>query len=360
MTADLDTNEFLTFTNTSEALALSPRRGRATVLHEYGRLAIAEGGRADDLVAESATPEIGEDLTLVERLGRDAFQLRSAPAARASKLERAYSGRAWGEAESGGPLPIHIAGDDVVTENSREARAGTDEAEAEAAAPLSARFTGRVAVGIVIVKGTAAHLNFSQAEQTNVVAEVQNGLSFIGTQAPNHDVTFVYDIKVISVSVPEVTQGTTYEAFEAPWRNAAFLQMGLAPGLASVTNYASNLRNSLGTQWAYVAFFTKYRLKHFAYASVGGPRLVMHYGNDGWGSNQIDRVFAHESGHIFGAPDEYANSNCNCGGSWGVFGKPNANCGACAPSGGVSCIMKSNDWAMCNATKYHFGYTGLP
>ena len=86
----------------------------------------------------------------------------------------------------------------------------------------------------------------------------------------------------------------------------------------------------------------------------------MHFDNDGWGPDQIDRVFAHETGHIFNAPDEYAQSGCNCGGAWGHFGEPNRNCATCAPNGGVKCIMQSNDWAMCDATRLHLGYNGLP
>lgn len=62
-------------------------------------------------------------------------------------------------------------------------------------------------------------------------------------------------------------------------------------------------------RWAYCAFFVKgYPLWHFAYAS--SPRIVMDYANDGWGPDNIDRVFAHEIGHIFSCHDEYATANC--------------------------------------------------
>jgi len=87
----------------------------------------------------------------------------------------------------------------------------------------------------------------------------------------------------------------------------------------------------LGRKLTYCVFFVKgYPVDHFAYASIGGPRIIMDYANDGWGPDNIDRVFAHESGHIFQAPDEYASSGCNCGGSWGRFGEPNANCENCS------------------------------
>jgi hypothetical protein len=82
---------------------------------------------------------------------------------------------------------------------------------------------------------------------------------------------------------------------------------------------------------------------------------VLQYSNDGWGPDNIDRVFVHETGHIFNAPDEYADSHCDCGGSWGYFHLPNLNCENCAPGGSVSCIMSHNDWQMCACTPRRIG-----
>lgn len=82
----------------------------------------------------------------------------------------------------------------------------------------------------------------------------------------------------------------------------------------------------------------------------------MNYANDGWGPDNIDRVFAHETGHVFNAPDEYAKSGCDCGGEWGYFGTPNLNCANCADGGSVACIMRSNSWAMCKFTPGHYGW----
>ncbi|TXB68801.1 hypothetical protein FQV27_11090 [Paracoccus aurantiacus] len=290
-------------------------------------------------------------MTLTEELGRRGFERRSSAAMRDAKRDRPYQGLSWHGAD--GPGPIHPPGEAIVSAPS-DARAPIP------GVPLSARLTGRVAVGLVIVSGPDPKLRFTEADQILVVSEVQNGLSFLANEAPRKDVTFVHDIEVITVDAAEAPPGSGFDAYEAPWRDEALAQLGQPPGDEGVARHAESLRSKHGTDWAYVAFFTKYRLGHFAYARLGGPRLVMHFDNDGWGPDQIDRVFAHETGHIFNAPDEYAQSGCDCGGAWGHFGEPNRNCASCAPDGGVKCIMQSNDWAMCDATRLHLGYDGLP
>nr|MDT0667793.1 hypothetical protein [Micromonospora sp. DSM 115978] len=126
-------------------------------------------------------------------------------------------------------------------------------------------------------------------------------------------------------------------------------RLGYRANFDGVYDYVDALRARLATSWAYCAFFTKYPLRYFAYAAIGGPRLVMSYDNDGWGPDNIDRVFAHESGHIFGAPDEYASSGCGCGGNWGRFGVPNGNCDACSTTS-EPCLMLANTFQFCRYT----------
>ncbi len=115
---------------------------------------------------------------------------------------------------------------------------------------------------------------------------------------------------------------------EALWRDPAMAALGYSADFDGVKDYVNDLRSSKGAQWAYVAFFTRYPLKHFGYA--GRPRVVMGVDNGSWGMDNIDRVFAHETGHIFGGPDEYRSSNCTCGSKHGFYGLANKNCANCA------------------------------
>jgi hypothetical protein len=81
----------------------------------------------------------------------------------------------------------------------------------------------------------------------------------------------------------------------------------------------------------------------------------MQFDNDGWGPDNIDRVFTHESGHIFGCPDEYASSGCHCDTKFGYLREPNTNCQNCA-NPFVDCLMASNAWSMCSATPVQLGW----
>jgi hypothetical protein len=114
---------------------------------------------------------------------------------------------------------------------------------------------GSIAVGVIIVSGQT-DLNFSDAERQKVIQEVQEGLGFLANAEPRANVNFVYDIRLIDVTA---TPGSTsdYESAESPWRNAALQQMGFSASRQGSIDYVQQLRRDKGTNWAYVAYFTK-------------------------------------------------------------------------------------------------------
>jgi hypothetical protein len=341
-------------------------------LHRYGRVhvlgAAGEPGTgsqasaiapADGAIVATAGLTAGLDRT--ETLGLEAFRLRASAAYRLAKQSRPRAGEPWdmaGACVDVVPPPgasSHQAGaalNGLVAEVTTRPDGASTGGAGASSAPLSSYLEGTVAVGLVMVEGPTADLQFTAAERTKVVAEAQNGLSWLAASNPAADITFTYDIQIV-----RLTQAAdpSQQDLEAYWRDPAMAKLGYRANFDGVYDYANAIRSKLSTRWAYVAFVTKYPVPYFAYAAIGGPRIVLTYANDGWGPDNLDRVFAHESSHIFGAVDEYSSSGCDCGGQYGRFQVPNGNCDACAANP-VDCLMRGNTFAFCRFTPAHVGW----
>ena len=146
---------------------------------------------------------------------------------------------------------------------------------------------------------------------------------------------------------------------EALWRDKALTQLGYPTGSAGVEQLCDALQNASGAEFGYVTFFTKFPNMWFAYA--GGIKVVMQREGPSdfttWTS--IDNVMAHETGHMFGAPDEYSSSRCGCDDERGKFIKaPNGNCAyETCDDASVNCLMKSGGASnLCAFTPYHIGW----
>ena len=104
--------------------------------------------------------------------------------------------------------------------------------------------------------------------------------------------------------------------------------------LSAARTFANSRRVANAVDWAYVVFVVDslndgdglFADDRFAYAYLNGPLMVMTYDNDGWGIGRMNLVTAHESGHIFGALDEYPSSNCSISDTWGYLNVANASC----------------------------------
>lgn len=317
-----------------------PLAGR--LVHVYG-----PNCRIGEIAAGvSSPPPPGQPVDPLGSAGLAAFQLRQSAGFRAAKAARPHDGVTWDGGAAQGLRPPNPPG-------------GTPSPPAVALAggevgaqPTSQQLSGKVAVGIVIVSGPGT-LAFSPEETIKVLAEVQNGLSWLGSHAgATSPVQFFYDLRNVTLQLADDPNQVDLEGY---WRNPTMAELGFASPLA----YVESLRSQFQTDWGYCAFFVKYSQSWFAYAFLGGPYLCMQYANDGWGPDNIDRVFAHETGHIFNAPDEYTASNCTCNSKYGMYKVINGNCQTCATGGGVDCIMRANSWAMCAYTPCHLGSGNL-
>lgn len=304
-----------------------------------------------------------------ERLELDGTSLS---AVKAWNLRQSPEYRSMKENQRGIRLPFNCGAKDVVPAAEMVWRS----------LPPSCRNTsqymlGTVAVGIIIVDGPGA-VAFTPSDRNIITAEVQEGMNRLIGLAPRDvngvpRLTFIIDLSPVTLGIPDPAPDS-----EVDWRDPAMLQVG--PGYqaeeAGLYDYLHDLRTTRwplcpGPDWAYVAFFTKYADKEnqnrSAWANIGGPRLVIPFiSRGGYGLTDIDYQFAHETGHIFGAPDEYPK-RYQCPPSypnqWGYLREPNVNCEVTNPNypptgNAEDCFLRWGPgcYAICQHTVSHFGW----
>ena len=119
-----------------------------------------------------------------------------------------------------------------------------------------------------------------------------------------------------------------------------------------VRDYINDLRNMLGTDWAYPMFIVdssndadgRFTDNKFAYAYLRGPFLVITYDNNWRDISNMDRVTAHETCHMFYATDEY-NDKTEYSGYLNV-----------ADVDGSGCLMDTSAWALSSGTRGQLGW----
>lgn len=221
--------------------------------------------------------------------------------------------------------------------------------------PYRQTMTGHIAFAAVIVSGPGS-LAISDSERDTIISEVTAGLQFWLDNAPdsaNLRFSFYYDR--IPITAADSSSCSTHSACHDRFANPALQSLNYAAGESGRDQLARRLIAHSGADGAYLGFFSKYIQMHFAYAYLGGGPLFMQYSNDGWGPSQIDRVFAHETGHVFNALDEYTNCDCYNYYGEGTCRTRNSNCVSCTARQ-VSCIMDGNEFELCSHTKEQLGW----
>ena len=225
----------------------------------------------------------------------------------------------------------------------------------EADSPYRKTMTGKIAVGIIIVSGPG-NVAINNTEKNKGVSEVMGGLRVWQNAAPaSANLQFQLYHYYTLITIPDSTSCRTYPACHDRFANAALKKLGYPTGRTGRDKLARNIKDKSNADGAYIGYISKYRQKHFAYASNLGP-MYMQYQNDGWKPDRLDQIFAHETGHIFYAPDEYGGCKCNTKqhGKGSCTAK-NGNCKNC-PDETVKCVMKFSTFTACEYTKKHVGW----
>lgn len=295
------------------------------------------------------------NLSEVEALGPDAVRaVRGwnrgfAASFRALKSGRTNEGKSWGAPGYAPEGPVQPPKSALAEEE--ESDSSPPFPDRVAPAPdTSPYLVGTVAVSIIVVQGQAPPYTFSQMEYDTVVAEIQDGLGWLGSVEPKATVSWFYEFRQVTL---DLDPALTPDFSEDTWRDAAMTKLGYPASWSGLKKLVRDRRTAHGTDWTFAIFVTRFPLWHFAYAFK--PRVVMNYDLDGWGVDDMDHVTAHETGHIFGAADEYAESKCDCSERFGHLQVENGNCELCAPNH-VACLMSRNTWALCDYTRGQLGW----
>ena len=179
-------------------------------LHVYGpsvRIYRAPVGAeaVPEVGLEAAAAEAVDGLSESERLGVEAFALRRSPEYRAAKLERPRDGEEWNM--GGCRPPAELGPETFVFEDDDAPSPGLEAIGPTAIATLD----GSVAVGIIIVNGPTTATQFTAAQRTEVVAEVQAGLTWLGNQDPSSGISWHYEIQNVSITTATNATATSDE-----------------------------------------------------------------------------------------------------------------------------------------------------
>ncbi len=254
---------------------------------------------------------------------------------------------------------------------------------------------GRVAVKIALMESAGSAENWGPVFENIAIAEIAQGLDWISNTAAEQRtrLQWVYDI---SRSVPtdlEPIQGHSapyYSVLLPPlsweflWIDDALDYFGYPSEWDGCFALAQQMRQTYHANWAFSVFvvmdnndadhrFTNdnkyaYVMPYYdwtgtLFRKLPGCTVVMTYNNGDWGIPLMDRVMAHEVGHIFRAPDEYqvGDNGCSegdCDKGFGYLWRPNASCEAC-PGEPMGCMMYDNSLWYCPFSLGHIGWEDL-
>jgi len=245
-------------------------------------------------------------------------------------------------------VPLNIKEDKSITSKSNKIFSAPSYYE------TSEYLYGNVLVSIILPESNGmidtSREDWTTTERDNVVNEIVDGLLWWLNKVPSN----------VNLAIYYLTQSgvpTSYEPISRPqsdeglWIQESLDYLGY-PGtdyFIQVYDYNNHLRDVYEIDWAYTVFVVDssndfnnmFSDGYFAYAYLDGPFMVMTYGNNGYGINNMDTVMAHETGHIFGAGDEYSSSGCSCTRKYGFLNVENQNCeNDC--SSDAACIMRGD------------------
>jgi hypothetical protein len=193
-----------------------------------------------------------------------------------------------------------------------------------AAQKTSEFMIGSIAVSIILPESDGSvdpsTEDWTFAERWHVHNEIVDALNWWADREPRANLSFIIEEHYLLTGYEPIARPSSDMVY---WVEDMMQQLGYnePPSYFDrVRNYNNDLRDKYQTDWAFTMFIVdssedkdnQFSDARFAYAFLGGPFMVMTYGNNGYGPNNMDMVCAHEMGHIFHALDQYSGSLILC------------------------------------------------
>jgi hypothetical protein len=233
---------------------------------------------------------------------------------------------------------------------------------------------GRVAVTLFFVESDGSgsdpnQFDWIRSAEDEVIDAALAGLTWWSDQARQNGVSVAFQLQVYRATSDSRCRQWREPILHASTEVAGVVtdvlaRFGYTSGdhLARAAAHNSVQRAKVGADAAFSSFVVAnpsgadaYTDGRAAWAYTGGPYTALLQRNHSW---SFDRVFTHESAHVFGACDEYWEAGiggCSSCEDCGDTGVDNGNCEDCNPAA-VSCMMRRNSWALCEYTPGQIGW----
>jgi hypothetical protein len=232
--------------------------------------------------------------------------------------------------------------------------------------------TGDVAVGILTIDGPGS-AKLSLTDIADLTLSVLHGFDILYRNAPAAaKLVFMAEPRTVTLGVDPATvpppladptnaSFSEFELREAKWRDPALAALGLPAGFDGINKYRTNLVECAwpagNPQKSIVMLLTNYNAVRFGYAANGRFVMQLSAARSGVTVTHLDRVIAHETCHLFNAPDEYGS--CVPLQTFDPFSAPNGNCvNSIIPH--TPCLMAGETDDICAWSKAHVGWNPLP
>jgi len=194
---------------------------------------------------------------------------------------------------------------------------------------------GDVKISVITPESIGGSEDWDSDRLAQVYSEIMNAMDWWADREPNAGLNNVYvfeeQVPIPSEPIEQIGLGI--------WIAETMVELGYEGTTAGIYDYVNDQRDAMPeTDWSFVVYVAdslndsdgRFADGKFAFARMqisggpGGPYCVMTYDNSGYGIENMDTVAAHETGHIFGAMDQYGS--CTCTFPYGYLNYENQNC----------------------------------